>query len=259
MNKKIITSAIILLCVASFSASYGQADEIKDKANDQKESKSPENRHSSGSGNRHSHNDADDNLGGCVGNFFGYLFVEMFKGSQMLALSQKPEYPYVTSFDANLWAGYSSNHNALLFAPGLKGNWGILSTDIRFVGLHDNTGSLNNFDWQVVKLNIPVKTFRASAGVGFTYLFDPGVSYFEYTFGAELRLRHDKMVLSAEYRDSPADGGSHFRREFSLQTDYEIRSSGSFHLSPMAGVRYQRYFDEINYVCVNVGLVVRFY
>ena len=260
MKKKIITTTIIMLFTTWFCTLYSQVDDIKEKARDKKES----DREEQNSGDRHSrrshHHDNDNNdLAGCFGDIIWFILYKSFEGLQTAALSQKADYPYITSAESKLWAGYSPNYSALIFSPELKGNWGIFSTDFRFVSLHDNTGSLNNFEWQIIKLNIPVKTFKASAGIGFTQLLDPKVSYFEYTFGMELRLFKEKAVFSGEYRDSPIATGDHFRREVSVQTDYEIIKTGNFHFSPFVGFRYQQYFNEFDYYYLNTGLVVRFY
>ena len=253
----VITGLILFL-----SNVHGQVDDIKENARKEKDHK-----RSSGTGD-YSYDDGDESFGdelsdemcGCFFDIFMFLAWEAIGSVQNAVMEQKSVYPYVSSLEAKVWGGISSDEETFFISPGLQGNWGIFSTDFRFTYLDDNTGTLNSLDWQILKLNVPVKTFKASAGVGFTSLTDLAVSYFEYTFGSELHIFRDKVVLSGEYRGtSENDNSEVFRREVNFQVDYLTNSFGRFHLSPMAGFRFQEYHESIDYWMVNIGVAMRFY
>jgi hypothetical protein len=259
--KKYILSIIIVI-LSFTSEAFGQIDEIKDKAR-----KDKNNERSSDSDNYY-YQDDDETFGealageacGCIGNIFLFLFWEAIEAVQSSALEQKEEYPYVSSIELKLWGGFSQEKKTLFVSPNLQGNWGIFSTDFRYTYLEEVSASLQNLDWQIIKLNIPVKTFKASAGLGFTYLTDPGISYLEYTFGSELHLLKNKLVLAGEYRGTSENENSEvFRKEYNFQVDYNTSSFGRFHLSPMLGIRYQTYYNSYHYFIFNFGIAFRFY
>lgn len=259
--KKVLITIIMGLAFLMYNV-YGQVDDIKEKAR-----KDKHNDRSSGSGD-YSYDDDDDSFGdelsdemcGCFFDIFMFITWQAISEAQHAALEQKTEYPYISSLETKVMGGISSDQETFFISPGLQGNWGIFSTDFRYTYLDDNTGTLNSLDWQILKLNVPVKTFKASAGVGFTYLTDPAVSYFEYTFGSELHVFRDKMVVSGEYRGTSVnDNNEVFRREVNFQIDYLTNSFGKFHLSPMAGFRFQEYHESIDYWMVNIGVAMRFH
>lgn len=260
--KKIALSIIITLLTFTTS-SFGQIDEIKDKAREDKN-----NEQSSAPENFYSNDDDDETFGealageacGCLANIFVFLLWEAIESVQLSALEQKNEYPHVSSLELKMWGGLSQENKTWFISPNLQGNWGIFSTDFRYTYLEEVSATLNNLDWQILKLNIPVRRFKAYAGIGFTYLTDPGISYFEYTVGSELHLLKNKLILGGEYRGtSENDNGEIFRTEFNFQADYITTSFNRFHLSPMIGIRHQTYFNSIEYLIFNFGVVMRFY
>lgn len=254
---------IIILCLAvQMSNVYGQLDDIKEKAGKDK------NRDRSSDQRDYSYDDSDDSFGdalaneacGCAGEILWFFMWKAIASVQTAALKQKNDYPYISSLETKVWGGISSNRGTTFLSPGIQGNWGIFSTDFRYTYMEDNTGTLNNLDWQILKLNVPVKTFKASAGLGFTWLTDPGVSYLEGSIGTEFHLFQNKIVLSGEYRGTEvSESGEVFRREFNCQLDYKTNSFGRFHLSPMAGFRFQEYYESIDYFIFNIGATLRFY
>ncbi len=255
--KKVFFSIVIILATL-LSNVYGQVDEIKDKARKDK------NNNRSNSGDDYYYYDDSESIGGdmcgCIGDIIFSLIWEGIESIQIAALEQKDVYPYVSSFETKVWGGSSPNKNAVFVSPGLQGNWGIISTDFRYTYMEEISGTLNNLDWQIFKLNVPVKTFKASVGIGFTYLTDPGISYLECSFGSELHLLRNRLIISGELRGTGvSEDNETFRKEYSFQVDYLVNSFGRFHLSPMAGFRYQQYYESFNYMIFNAGVALRFY
>ncbi len=107
--------------------------------------------------------------------------------AQKAVIRDPKDYPNTISLEGTI--DYGSNGSALTFAPAIKGNWGIFGSEMRYALLHDYTGSLESFDWQVLILRIPIKNIKLNYGLGFTSLLSPKTNYFESSTGFDLYLQ----------------------------------------------------------------------
>ncbi len=192
----------------------------------------------------------DQILGGI---FHGLAFISV--EAQKSVLSNKEKHPNLVSLQANL--DYGTNFSELTFNPSFRANWGLLATDFRYALLHDNTGSLESLDWQVLILRIPIKNIKLNYGIGFTSLMSPKSTYFESSTGFDINLYQRKLNLSGNYRWTSRKMDYRYRQEVKFTGDYQIMEKNRFSLSPMIGITYQEYFKQDSYLLFNVGVRVR--
>lgn len=200
--------------------------------------------------------------------FAEYIAAEIFTGvvkglgfitikAQKAVLENADQTPNLISLETGL--DYGTNLNELTFNPSVRGNWGIMATDFRYSLLHDNTGSLQSLDWQVLVLRIPIKNLKLNYGIGFTSLLDPKTTYFESSTGFELNLMESKLNFISNYRWTSRKSEERYRQEVKLTGDCQIFENKLFHISPMAGFTYQKYFNTNSYLFFNVGIKFRIY
>jgi len=187
------------------------------------------------------------------GIFYGLTFISV--KAQKSVLSNKESHPNLVSLQADL--DYGTNFSELTFNPSFRANWGLLATDFRYALLHDNTGSLESLDWQVLILRIPIKNIKLNYGIGFTSLMSPKSTYFESSTGFDLNLYQRRINLSGNYRWTSRKMDYRYRQEVKFIGDYLIMQKNRFSLSPMIGITYQEYFKQDNYLLFNVGVRIR--
>ncbi len=176
--------------------------------------------------------------------------------AQKSVLQNKDYYPNTISFEAGL--DYGTNFNELTFNPSVRGNWGIIGSELRYALLHDNTGSLESIDWQVLIVRIPVKNFKFNYGIGFTTLLSPNTTYLESSTEIDLNLCRNKLNINTNYRWTAIKSDVRYRQELKITADYLLFKKGAFHLSPMLGITYQDYFKANSFLMFNSGIRIRF-
>lgn len=174
--------------------------------------------------------------------------------AQNAVLSERKNYPNTVSLEGTI--DYATNFSTLNFTSSIRGNWGILGSDMRYSVLHDYTGSLESFDWQVLILRVPIKNIKLNYGIGFTSLFSPQTTYFESSTGFEAYLKQRKLALRGDYRWTANKGDERYRQELKLTADYRLFSKGKFHIAPLVGFTYQNYFHDDEFYLFNVGLKI---
>ncbi|GAL87667.1 hypothetical protein MYP_4897 [Sporocytophaga myxococcoides] len=190
---------------------------------------------------------------------FGYGIYRL----QTHVLSTRDKHPEVVSLEGFLQSGYYGKYNAILLNPQIRANWGAFSTEFRQQSINDNTGYLNNLDWQIIKLNIPIYPVMISSGMGFSHIDIVNQTFFEFTFGAQSRFLNERLWAEAVYRSADGERTS-FRKEFKITCDYEVgnkqvRNRGSFRVSPSLGFAYQQYYGKFNQYYLLAGLNIRYY
>ncbi len=174
MKQRFIIYLFFILCLCLSFYTNAQIGDVKGKVREEKKERdngSSSGGSSPGSGSSGSSGYYDNNSGSSsVGvQVFGNSIAYLFKGmalAQSAALEQRFEYPHMVSLEGKLVSAYSPSYDALLLSPGIQANWGVFSTEFRFLTVQDNTDILKNIGWQVVKFNLPVKNFKASFGLG---------------------------------------------------------------------------------------------
>ncbi|MCW3807482.1 hypothetical protein [Plebeiibacterium marinum] len=183
----------------------------------------------------------------------GFITIE----AQRTALENRDVIPNLISMETTL--DYGTTFQDITFNPSLRLNWGIFATDFRYALLHDNTGSLESLDWQMLVARIPVKNLKLNYGVGFTSIMSPKTSYFESSAGFDLNLFESTLNFNANYRWTERKSEKRYRQELKFTGDVEVLNNGRLHLSPMVGVTYQEYFNRDRYLLFNVGVKMRIF
>ncbi|MCT4645865.1 MAG: hypothetical protein N4A74_12835 [Carboxylicivirga sp.] len=190
---------------------------------------------------------------GIIGGFvqaIGFTTVE----AQKAVLRDRDDYPNTISLEGKL--EYGSDLSTISFNPSLRGNWGILASDLRYSLLHDYTGSLESIDWQVLILRVPINNLKLNYGIGFTSLLSPKTTYFESSTGMDLYLMKRKLALGFNYHWTYRRNESRYRQEVKLTSDYVIVDKHRFKLSPLVGISYQNYFEEDEFWMFNIGVKI---
>lgn len=267
-----------LLFFTTLVKTFGQLDDINTELERQKkrrEEKANNNSGSSGgssnSGGNYGYSGSNTNCNNsnAISNVFGTfnLFGYLIQGVvfvQKEALNARKVHPEIVSLEGSFTSGYYKNFNTVLFTPRIQANWGLFSTEFREQRLIDATSTLNTYDWQVLKLNIPMHPLTLYGGLGFTNVPIYKLAYFEYSFGARLRFLKEKFLSEASYRSTEISTGGKFRQEYKFTLDYEVTSykvknKTQFRISPMLGFVYQKYFDRINQYYIVGGVTFRLY
>ncbi len=253
-----IRTLLILCFIVICTNALSQVKNIKETSRDDKKTTIPnsDSRSYSNSSSSFSANQSfGESLGAGIisGIFKGFCFITV--EAQKAALQNRDKIPNLISLETNL--DYGTNFEEITFNPSIRANWGIFASDFRYSLLHDNTGSLQSLDWQVLVARIPIKTLKLNYGIGFTSLLDPKITYFESSTGFDLNICESRLNIMANYRWTARKDEERYRQEFKFTTDYQIMNNGVFHLSPMIGITYQEYFKKDRYMLFNVGVKIR--
>lgn len=245
--KSFLLACLALLCLSN---AYAQVDEIKSASKDNASKKSG----SSESG------EGDDGLGLDV---FFFLFDGL--GSLHTSKLQKRDNPSVISFDVSL-QGAIKPASYYILQPRIRGNWGLFSTDFRMNYLiEDDVEGLKHIrtnDWQVLQLNlITNRFFTFRVGTGFMQEAFNEYQYFsESSFMLNIHAPDQSKVLGFEYRFAKDwDTGANPRNEFSIQYQHQIFQASALHGYVTLGGLYQRYYNSIDVLGIQTGLVFRFF
>jgi len=266
MNRSILNLTRFFLLTGTFicvcTVNYAQVAEIKKQASDDT------NTYSSTTGIRASSVSSSSSCSN-ADSYGGAVFAELFLGvvksvgmvtvvAQKQVLDKRDRIPNLISLETGLESGV--NLSELTLHPNLRGNWGLFASDFRYSLLHDYSGTLQSFDWQVLILRIPIKNLKLNYGIGFTSLLDPQTTYFESSTGFDLSLQENQINISSSYRwTSRKSDDARYRQEVKIVGDYRIWHKGRFQLSPSVGVTYQDYFEKHRYLFFNVGVKLRWH
>ncbi|MFN3403479.1 MAG: hypothetical protein ACK40G_05235 [Cytophagaceae bacterium] len=179
------------------------------------------------------------------------------------ALESYQDHPSMISLEGNIHGGYFHQYEGTMFTPMIRGNLGIFSTEFRYQNIRDITGPISTYDWQILKVNVPIYPVIFSMGTGYSKIVEADLSLFEYSFSAKGRFYRNKMVGESTYRVSRFLGSA-FRKEFKATLDYEIKAypvkgSVAFRVCPTIGFVYQNYLSRFEQYYIMGGVNFRFF
>jgi len=267
MNRTRIKLVVCLLPLMLPLIASAQVSNIKEKA--EKDTHKPKSEgyssskySSSSSGTSHYQNDNNNSFfDSCT--MIGYAVGGIAKGTMALqknALDDIDTYPERTSLELSSLYAVDIKQGASNTSFKLKGSYGIFATAARYNLLKDATGKLNNFDWQVLMIRIPIKAVKLEYGIGFINLEDPHNSWFESSIGLDAGLFNNKGMLECSYRwTSKQELPDRFRQETNLSFGYELTKLGNLHFVPTLGVTRQNYYNNYYYNFLLASIKIRLY
>lgn len=203
---------------------------------------------------------------GSGGGWFGdFLFGGIVEWQKFKLTEYRERYPSMVSVDVMLQGAVKPSSYFILW-PRIRGNWGLFSTDFRMNYLieegPDGYIHIRTNDWQIIQLNLVTSkffTFRLGSGV-MQEAFGTNRTFNENSFQFVIHAPDQSKNLGLEYRFSKDwDTGVNPRREFSIQYQHEIFSTGKLHGYATLGGVYQRYYNSINVWGIQGGLVFRLF
>jgi hypothetical protein len=171
--------------------------------------------------------------------------------AQRKVLDKRGEQAEIVSLEGIAQVGYFPQYNTTGMVRRVRANWGIFSTDLRYMNGVDATGVVSSVDWQALQLNL-ANTQRATfrLGGGFTAMHTPIQRvYGELGAMLELRQSEGRVREVLEVRSGvPASFWEIFspkpRFEASFRVDSRIQRVACLDLRPSVGVFYQRYYNN---------------
>lgn len=251
---KVILISVLLATCCSIGL-YAQVNEIKGASSSNSSSSKSE---SSDWG------DSDYDSGG-GGIFFDFLFGGIAEAQSFKLREGRERYPSMVSFDVVIQGAVKPSAYYLVW-PRIRGNWGLFGTDFRINYLIeegvDGYIHLRTNDWQIIQLNLVTSrffTFRLGTGI-MKEAFSEGKSFSETAIMLMVHAPDQTETLAFEYRFAKDwDTGANPRREFGVQYQHQLFSTGSFHGYATVGVIYQRYYNSIDVWGMQGGLMFRFF
>ncbi len=257
--KLIFTFLLAACCCADI---YAQVDEIKNASS----SNSGSGGAKSGSGDYNS----DEGGGGCGGCGGGGIIIDFLFGGiaewQSFKLRDNRErYPSMVSLDV-MFQGAIKPSSYYMIWPRIRGNWGLFSTDFRINYLIEEDAEgfkhIRTNDWQVLQLNLVTsRFFTLKVGTGFLQeAFNTNEMFSESAFMLFVHAPDQTKSLGFEYRFSKDfETDANPRREFSVQYQHQLFSTGALHGYATVGGVYQKYYNVIEVWGVQAGLVFRIF
>jgi len=248
------TYLTIFAIIFSVNGALAQVSEIKSASSDNSSKSSSK---SGGDG------ESDDGGGG--GLIFDFLFGGIAEWQNFKLKDDRERYPSMVSLDI-MFQGAIKPSSYYILWPRVRGNWGIFSTDFRMNYLIeegiDGYQHIRTNDWQVLQLNLITSrfiTFRI--GTGFMQeAFNKKESFSESAFLLNVHAPDQTKQIGFEYRFAKDwETGANPRREFTVQYQHQIFSSGALHGYATVGGAYQRYYNSITVWGIQAGLIFRFF
>lgn len=250
-------SLAILICLLFLNGLYAQVNDIKRASSENSSSKSGK------SGGGASSYSSDDDEGG--GWALDFLFGGIVEWQSFKLNESRERYPSMVSLEIFLQGAIKPSSYYIIW-PRVRGNWGLFSTDFRMNYLIeegiDGYQHIRTNDWQVFQLNLITSRFiTLRAGTGFMQeAFNSKEMFSETAFLLNIHAPDQTKQIGFEYRFAKDwDTGANPRREFTIQYQHQIFSTGALHGYATLGGAYQRYYNDITVWGIQAGLVFRFF
>jgi hypothetical protein len=187
---------------------------------------------------------------------FNLMFGNMVAWQQH-TLEKHPFQKQLISLDA--WAqGGGQASGYYIVNPRIRATWGLFSTDYRMNYLLEEDFSgvkmISTSDWQILQLNVVTAkdlTVRIGGGV-IRERYEGERSFPEWTVGFQVHPLEGRLGGMVEYR------GSEARQEVNGHIRYTF-ARGELHPYVLAGIIYQRYYDEVNVGGFQAGIGISLY
>ncbi len=248
--RSILIAISLILCIGAFA----QVGEVKERAREHKESGD------SGSSSDSWSSDGDDELDAFFLEAAWFIIRLPFEGlylAQVHQLHRRYEEPWRISFETDVSGGFDPSGNVSLLTPTIRGNWGLLSTQLRYTRVFDMTGTLSTWDWQVVQFNIVnSRSVRLVGGLGFSHEVEIDQTHFEGLGELSVFAMGGRLVPTAVFRWS---GDGYPRKDFSLFADFRPQGHAdgpttSFRL----GYQHQNWYGvKFNFIKAGIGIILR--
>jgi hypothetical protein len=250
MKSSYLTIIVFFICI---SGSLAQVDEIKSASSDNSSKSGRGDGGSGGSG------------GGGGAWFIDFLFSGIAELQSYKLQDDRERYPSMVSLDVMLQGAIKPSSYYIL-DPRIRGNWGLFSTDFRMNYLIeegiDGYKHIRTNDWQVIQLNLVTsKFFTFRVGTGFMQeAFNAKEMFSETAFLLNVHAPDQTKQIGFEYRFAKDwDTGANPRREFSVQYQHQIFSTGILHGYATIGGIYQKYYNAISVWGIQAGIVLRLF
>lgn len=235
---------IIIILSISFTYSSAQVGKVKEKSkNDTRQ-------------NRSSETYSESRFFFDIINFFPFVV-----GLHRNMLDRKIDEPWLVSIDLRLNGGYYANESTSLILPSIRGNWGLLSTQVRWNRIQDLTGAYKTFDWQILQFNlVAIPQFNFRIGSGISYIKETSVTASEHFAGLEFHFNDRSINPLLEFRwVKNYETGSTPRFEMNIGSGFRVGTFGKFNVDIMGGFLYQRYYSEVDFYFIRTGINIHFY
>lgn len=236
---------------------FAQVDEIKKASSNNSSSSDSKSGGSSGG-----ESDSGNGVGGAV---FNFLFSGIGEVQSFKLHKDKQLYPSMVSLDVMFQGGVKPS-SYYLFWPRIRGSWGLFGSDFRMNYLIEEDAEgwkhIRTNDWQILQLNLVTsRFFTFRLGTGFMQeAFNTKESFSETAFMFLIHAPDQTKVLGFEYRFAKDwDTGVNPRREFSIQYQQQLFSTGALHGYITVGGVYQKYYDEIEIWGIQAGMMFRLF
>ena len=258
-------SFIILISVLFSSVTVAQTRAVREKVKADKQSSHSGRRSTSTASAPSWEPDFDDGgLGemivGALVYVTGYAVYKGFWHGQHAVMAKREKYPELVSIQGTLSSGFNFNDSGWMMESGVQGNYGIFASHLRYLNLKDVTGRLHSIDWQVLKLRIPISSFRFEYGIGFSHFISPSKTYFDSSLGFEGDLFKRNLHLQGIYRWSQDTGGGYrYRQEYAIDAAAQVAKVGSLRIYPFVGYSHFSYFESIDFKYFRLGVKLRIF
>jgi len=255
-RKNLITLLLLSFIIPSFS----QVSNIKEKIENDKKESTPYNSTSKTTKSSNRNSFQEESLGESLAE---EIFIGLVRGvsfityhAQKSALYHKEDIPNLIS--AEIYSDIGSTFEETSFDAGIRGNWGILSSEFNYNILNDNTGTLKTINWQALIIRVPLKNIKFNYGIGFTTIQEPRNTYFESSIGLDFNSNNNKWNFNSIYKWTARKKEERFRQIAKCSIDYSAYRRGFFNLAPYVGFEYQNYFMDDWFMFGKVGMKIRF-
>lgn len=190
----------------------------------------------------------------------GYAVYKGFWHGQHAVMEKRERYPELVSIQGALASGFNFGDSGWMLESGVQGNYGIFASHLRYLNVKDVTGRLQSIDWQVLKMRIPISSFRLEYGIGFSHFISPSKTYFDSSLAFDGDLFKKKLHLQGSYRWSQnTNVGGRYRQEYAIDAAARLAKVGSLGIYPFMGYSHFSYFEAIDFKYLRLGIKLRIY
>lgn len=258
-------SYIVLISVLFLSVTEAQTRAVREKVKADKQSSHTSQRSASSSSAPSWEPDFEDAglaemIVGALVYVTGYAVYKGLWHGQHVVMDKRDKYPELVSLQGTLASGFNFGDSGWMMESGVQGNYGVFASHLRFLNVKDVTGRIQSIDWQVLKLRVPISSFRLEYGIGFSHFISPSKTYFDSSLGFEGDLFKKNLHLQGIYRWSQNTNlGDRYRQEYTIDAAVQVAKLGALRLYPFVGYSHFSYFESIDFNYFRLGVKLRIF